>query len=118
MGKILIVDDEPGVQKVLEIVLQSASLETQCVSNGRSAINAVNGGEISLIFLDCFLPDMDGIEVAKQIRNSAKGANVPIIFISASAEKIQDIPAMKMSEKFVKPVPNDVLINTAKKYVA
>lgn len=115
MTKILLVDDEPDLIKILEITFQSAKFETVSAFNGKSAIEAASKEGISLVVLDFYLPDMNGDEVFSAIRQ--KKPSLPVIFISASQEKLQELPNAEKTEKMVKPIAFDKLLELVKKYV-
>src|SRR5271156_900599 len=71
--KILIVEDHPGTQRAMQLLLRWLQCEADTVNNGREAIEAVRVREYDLIFMDVLMPVMDGWEAARRIR-----AGVPI----------------------------------------
>lgn len=83
--KILIVDDDPDIRNVLNLLLRE-EYETAETSNGADAVKYMKKNpETDLIVLDVMMPEMDGIETCKRIR---KFSNAPILFLTAkSAEK-------------------------------
>ena len=86
MNKILICDDEPDIVAALRIYLESEGMEVAVATNGREALETMQGSEgseIRLILLDVMMPVMDGITAMAQIR---KVSNVPIIMLTAKSE--------------------------------
>ena len=83
--KILIVDDDPDIRNVLNLLLRS-DYETAETSNGADAVNYMKENpETDLIILDVMMPGMDGIETCEKIREFS---NAPILFLTAkSAEQ-------------------------------
>ena len=83
--KILIVDDDPDIRNVLNLLLRS-EYETAETSNGADAVNYMKENpETDLIILDVMMPGMDGIETCEKIRDFS---NAPILFLTAkSAEQ-------------------------------
>ncbi|WP_338021994.1 response regulator [Anaerobacillus isosaccharinicus] len=68
--RVLIVDDEWNMRRLLEIFLISEGFEVKEAQDGYEAINIVKECSIDLIVLDLMMPEIDGIEVCKQIRES------------------------------------------------
>ena len=116
MVKILVVDDEPDLLKLMQFQLKDLG-EVVCAANGTEAINVMNQGGITVAVLDYFLPDMNGFDLAQKIRGMSGNEKLPLIFFSASEEKINEIPSMENIEKLVKPVPQDTMLQTIKKHL-
>ncbi|MEC2078662.1 response regulator, partial [Metabacillus fastidiosus] len=80
-AKILIIDDEIGLLKLLEITLRKENfVNIETASTGKDALRLVQEKEYDIILLDIMLPDISGFELCTEIR---KNKNTPIIFISA-----------------------------------
>ena len=85
--KILIVDDIVENIKLLEDVLAPFKFEfTSCTSPSQALVN-IEEARYDLILLDVIMPEMDGFQLASEIRASEANAQTPIVFISASSEK-------------------------------
>ena len=80
-GKVLVVDDEPNIADVLSIALRFNDYEVEAVGDGQSALKAVSEFRPDLVLLDVMLPDFDGFEVARRMRERADGT--PILFLTA-----------------------------------
>ena len=80
-GKILIVEDEQKIARVLELELKHEQFEAVCASNGPDGLKLAQSGEWDLILLDIMLPGMDGLEVLRGIRET--DPDVPIIMLTA-----------------------------------
>lgn len=84
-ARILVVDDEPNIQAAVRPLLTSSGYDVLAAMTGRAALDAVERHAPDVVVLDLGLPDMDGIEVCRLIREERK---VPIIVLSArGAEK-------------------------------
>ncbi|MES2463897.1 MAG: response regulator transcription factor [Armatimonadota bacterium] len=90
-ARLLVVEDEPRMQRLLQSQLSLNGWEVQVVGTARDAIQVITeeSGSISLILLDIGLPDGDGLEVCRRIR---KWSNVPIILVTAA-----DTPQLKVA---------------------
>lgn len=81
--KILIADDEPMGQQLLEAVFFSEKYELHFVENGKKALDTALTLVPDLILLDVMMPEMDGFEVCKKIRNEEKTNSIPVLLITA-----------------------------------
>ncbi|TAX22517.1 response regulator transcription factor [Rhizobium leguminosarum] len=91
--RILVVDDEPHIRDVICFALERASLASMAARNGTEAMAAFRRGNIDLIILDIGMPDMDGLEVCRQIR---KTSGLPILFLSARDEEIDRVLGLEI----------------------
>jgi PAS domain S-box-containing protein len=82
-SRILIVDDDPIILRVLSNVLAPEGYELATATNGKEALNKVPAFEPDLILLDVMLPEMDGFAVCRQLRADDRYGDVPVIFITA-----------------------------------
>ncbi|MBI5178034.1 MAG: fused response regulator/phosphatase [Nitrospinae bacterium] len=88
---ILLVDDNPDNIYLLEVILQARNYATVAAGNGREAITAVENGDIDLILMDVMMPEMDGFEASRHIRNRPESAHIPIIMMTAKKRELTDV---------------------------
>lgn len=91
--RILVVDDEPHIRDVICFALERASLTSTAARNGAEAMAAFRRGHVDLIILDIGMPDMDGLEVCRQIRRTS---GLPILFLSARDEEIDRVLGLEI----------------------
>ncbi|MDE1994712.1 MAG: response regulator transcription factor [Rhizobiaceae bacterium] len=91
--RILIVDDEPHIRDVIGFALERAGMAITVARNGVEAMMAFRRGDIDLIILDAGMPEMDGLEVCRQIRRTSA---LPILFLSARDEEIDRIVGLEI----------------------
>jgi CheY-like chemotaxis protein len=84
-AKILIVEDNPTSQKVIQLMLRTTGFVADIVSNGAAAINAVQAGHYNLVLMDCRMPEMDGYDTTRRIRQTPAGSATPVIAVTANA---------------------------------
>src|SRR5262249_26299245 len=92
--RILVVDDEKHIRRVLSLQLQSHGYRVENASNGLEALEMVQVDPPDLILLDVMMPQMDGYEVTRRIRENQRTANIPIIILTAKdhlQEKVQGL---------------------------
>jgi two-component system, cell cycle response regulator DivK len=82
---VLIVDDHEKNRKLARDVLRAAGLRTLEASRGEEAISVATDNRPDVILLDLRLPDMNGTEVARQLRSGKGTGKIPVVALSASA---------------------------------
>src|SRR5882762_6582731 len=88
-ANILVVDDLPEKLLVFSSILEELGQNLVMVRSGSEALREVLHREFAVILLDVNMPDIDGLETAKLIRQYKKSAHTPIIFITAYADEMQ-----------------------------
>jgi two-component system, OmpR family, KDP operon response regulator KdpE len=90
---VLIVDDEPPILRLLRTSLQAQGYRTAEARNGAEALAAATADQPELVLLDLGLPDMDGLEVIRQIRQASA---VPIVVLSARGDERGKVAALDL----------------------
>ena len=80
-GRVLVVDDEPNITDLIATALHYEGFEVSTVGTGRGALDQIASFRPQLVILDVMLPDLDGFEVARRLRQ--EGRRVPILFLTA-----------------------------------
>jgi DNA-binding response OmpR family regulator len=94
--KILIVDDEAILVETLAYNLEQAGYEVATAADGASALEIVKREALDLILLDLMLPEMDGLEVCRQVRSGKNTAMLPIIMLTAKNEEIDKVVGLEV----------------------
>ncbi len=110
--KILIVDDNPHVLKLLSISLQKAGYEVQTAENGDQGIELVNKFKPDLVISDVMMPQTDGIEFCWMVRENSEIPMVPFIFLTSLNDQDMEIRGFRAGadEYLIKPVDRTVLL--------
>ena len=90
---ILVVDDDPHIRDVVVFAVEKAGMVAGEVSDGRQALQAAKGSQYDLIVLDINMPEMDGLEVCKELR---KTSDVPVLFLSSRDEEIDRVLGLEL----------------------
>ena len=86
MPKVLVVDDDPTILRLLQVNLEMEGYEVQTASDGSQALDQIRAVEPDLVLLDVMMPQLDGWHVCEQVRNDPDLAHVPVVFLSARAQ--------------------------------
>jgi two-component system OmpR family response regulator len=90
---ILVVDDDPHIRDVVRFAFEKTGMTISIAQDGKEALRQFDRGVHDLIVLDIGMPEMDGLEVCRQIR---KTADTPILFLSARDEEIDRILGLEI----------------------
>jgi len=114
--KILLVDDEPDILEFLGYNLRKENYQVFTANNGKEALNIATKEKPHLIILDVMMPDMDGIETCRQIRESAELKNVMVAFLTARNEDYSQIAGFEVGadDYISKPIKPRVFISRIK----
>ena len=85
-GRILVVDDEPHIRRVLSSILEREGFEVDLASDGPEGLDAVVGGGIDLVILDLMMPSANGLEILAQIRAHPERGDTPVIILTAKGQ--------------------------------
>jgi two-component system OmpR family response regulator len=112
MASILIVDDDPHIREVVEFALERAGHRVIARDNGRLALEALNEGP-DLVVLDILMPDLDGIEVCRRIRQTSV---VPVLFLSSKDDELDKVIGLEVGgdDYITKPFSSRELVARVK----
>jgi CheY-like chemotaxis protein len=110
--RILIVDDDEMVLMALDELLSPEGYEVQSVLSGAEALESVDQNGYDLLVLDIIMPEMDGLELCKMIREKEGYKDTPIVFLTAkSREEDRAIGLEAGANLFIsKPISPDKLL--------
>ena len=85
MRRILIVDDEPEIGHILGFILRGAGFEVAVVDSGRAALAQLASSATDLVLLDVTMPEIDGFETLRRIREAPATGRLPVLMLTANA---------------------------------
>ena len=114
-GSILIIDDDPHFLRILQRILSEAGYQPTTCPNSREALGLVRSGKFNLIICDLRMPECDGLDVLRAIREG--GNAVPVIILTAYGEVESYLDAMNAgaAEYLNKPVMSEDLIDAVRR---
>ena len=116
---ILIVDDSASMRQMVSFTLKDSGYEVIQAVHGKDGIDKLNGSKIDMVITDLNMPEMDGIEFIKQMRNKDGYKFTPIIMLTTESQdsKKQEGRQAGASGWIVKPFTPEQLIGIVKKFV-
>jgi DNA-binding response OmpR family regulator len=90
---VLIVEDEASIASFISLYLKNSGYEVRSAASGAEAVRQLQAGPISLILLDLMLPDVDGIELARRLRQRW---DIPILMLTARDEDVDKIIGLEV----------------------
>ena len=85
-AKILIVDDVPENLEIAGNILESSGYDVYTADSGKTALELLSNVQMDLILLDIMMPQLDGFETCKIIKNDVNTRNIPILFLTAKVD--------------------------------
>jgi len=98
-ARILVVDDEPNIADLLSAALSFEGYQVGVASTGAEAMEQVRTFRPNLVMLDVMLPDFDGTEVCRRLRN--RGEQMPIVFLTARDATQEKVEGLSMGDDYV-----------------
>lgn len=111
--KVLIVEDDKNISKLLKYNLEKAGFEATVAETGEKAVELVSRTAVELIVLDIMLPKMDGLEVCKEVRKAERSKHIPVIMLTAKGEEVDRVLGFELGadDYLVKPFsPRELIL--------
>lgn len=118
--KILIIEDDKFLAKMLSRMLESHQYETIMASTGKEGLVKASAGEANLILLDIMLPDIDGFDLLETIKGDQRIKKIPVVIMSnlGQPEDMQQGRALGAQDYLVKSdLSLDEVVNKVRKYL-
>ncbi len=110
--KILFIDNSETIRKKINLTLSNEGYEVLLSENGKNAIHQLNGQNIHLIITELYMPEMNGIEFIKEIRQMPQYQQTPVLFLTTELQSKKKLEAKEAGATgwIVKPfVPSKLL---------
>ncbi len=119
VAKILIVEDYPVTQRVLSLTLKNSGHDVQIASHGFEALEQLNLGPVDLALVDIAMPEMDGLELLRQLRNDSRYNALPVIMLTASGQDEDRAAALTIGADgfLTKPTSSRELLETINRFI-
>lgn len=110
IGNVLIIDDEASLRDTLARILNKVGCETRAVEDGYQALNLLEKEKFDLVFLDIRLPEVDGLQVLKEIRQ--RDQKLPVILLTGYGTLQSAVEALRLeaTDYLLKPFDPEVLV--------
>lgn len=120
MATILIVEDYPVTQRVLSLTLRNNGHETIIAGNGVEALEVLGGTAVDLALVDIAMPEMDGLELLRHLRDDARYQSLPVIMLTASGQDDDRTLALSTGANgfLTKPASSSELIDAVSRFVS
>jgi CheY-like chemotaxis protein len=117
--KVLVVDDDPLTQWVLQHYLKRVGYKMVSAENGRDALRMARQESPQLIILDIIMPDRDGWTVLRQLKRFKATRDIPVVLLSGNAELMAKEESLKSgaTQLLVKPISPDQLLRVMNRLV-
>ena len=118
-ARVLLAEDNPTSRMVTEALLKKLSCEVDVAMDGRDALQKARANDYDIVFMDCYMPLMDGFQATQRIRRSESGKDLPIIALTASVAEGDRVRCLEvgMNDTISKPVRTSVLAKTIERWV-
>jgi two-component system, OmpR family, alkaline phosphatase synthesis response regulator PhoP len=117
--KVMVVDDEPDILALLQYNLIKIGIEVRTASNGKEALDIARAYKPDLILLDIMMPELDGVEACRAIREDLLLKDTIIIFLSSRAEEYSEVAAFEAgaNDYIIKPIKPRALMSRISAYI-
>lgn len=117
--KILVVDDSAAIRQSVSFILEQEGFEVVQAADGNDALAKLGSGGTEMVITDVNMPNMDGIELVRQIRKNAQHKFVPIIVLTTESQgsKMEEGKTAGATGWIVKPFDGEKLLGVVRKLI-
>ena len=118
-ARVLVAEDNPTSRMVTEALLKKLSCEVDVAVDGREALHKAKAHDYDIVFMDCYMPLMDGFQATQRIRRSPDTENVPVVALTASVTEEDRLRCLEagMNDMVGKPVRISMLAKALERWV-
>jgi twitching motility two-component system response regulator PilG len=118
-NKILVVEDEESLLKLESILLTSKGYDVRGVPNGQAALDAIAKEKPDLVLLDIMLPEIDGFEVCRRIKNDVATRDIPVVMLTAKKTRDDMARGEKVGADWyiTKPFKSAMVLETIQRFL-
>ena len=113
--KVVYIEDEPEMVDLVRLILQRKGIDIFAASGGKQGLTTIREIMPDLILLDLMMPDMDGWEILRQIKEGESTSKIPVIVISAKdqiVDKALGLQVTNVDDYIIKPFNSQQLIDS------
>lgn len=118
MAKVLVIDDELGICELIQMALKQKGHDVRYSTTGAGGVKLFTEYSPDLVLLDLTLPDMDGADIARQVKTSEQGKKTPIVVISGRILTRSEIDPALFAGVLEKPFSMSKLISGVENYLS
>ncbi len=118
MSKVLIVDDDPDILAVVQILLKMNDFSVMAIAKAADISQAIKSFSPGLILLDVALSGADGREICKMLKKSNETKHIPVILFSAHYDLVNNIQECMANGLVTKPFETSYLLETIRRNIA
>ena len=117
--RVLVAEDNPTSRMVTEALLKKLSCDVDIAIDGREALQKANDNDYDIVFMDCYMPLMDGFQATQRIRKSKENEELPIIALTASVTEEDRVRCLEagMNDTIGKPVRISMIAKALERWV-
>ncbi len=111
--KILVVDDDPTILTIAEMILRKADYDVICAKSGLECLAHLTQNPPDLLLLDIIMPFMDGLETLRRVRNELHMRELPVILLTGESDlgTVQAAKDLGATDYILKPIKQDLLLS-------
>lgn len=118
MKKVLIVDDEPDILRLIKVRIETAGHQVMTAGNGREALQAIGQDLPDLIITDVLMPEMDGYAFYKELKNNILTADIPVLVLTARGKMRDTFDVVGVDDFIPKPFDGQELLERVGRLLA
>ncbi len=118
-NSLLIVDDSASMRQMVTFTLKDAGYDVVAANNGKDALTKLDGVRISMVITDLNMPEMDGIELIRQLRSRPGFKFTPIVMLTTESQESKKLAGKQAGASgwIVKPFKPEQLVDTVRKFI-
>lgn len=118
--RVLVVDDEPELAKIIQVRLAANGYDVIRAENGQEALDKAESEKPELILLDVMMPKMHGLDVLRKLKEDPDTEGIPVVMLTAKDDKESVLKAKSLGAKdyIAKPFNSEALLDTVRKYLS